>query len=550
MRRLLAAALLAALLPVPAGALLPQNDAGSGRDAPNAADPGFRVAPNRVYDGTIDQTSSDRADWYGFHADAGQPVQARIGDTVGCLSLHDPSGVELASTCTAAPFDGVLDVTAATTGTYFLQYDYIHPHTYRFSIGVGQPAAPPATAPLFGSAGLVPKPAPATQRDRHVVVAVVDTGINPYHEFFRAPALTAHPSGWLPGFPRTARPVHLSLHAADHAAANAADAATWAAVERSAYNTAGTELDEQLYTFPGTRVVAGISFGEYEDTPVPVLAAEMRAVRDDHGHGTHSAGLAAGAGLGRADGNVLVVAVEVGKGTVDDGIRWAARQPWIDAVSVSMGVVANVPVAGVSAITREAAARGKPVFIASGNGVSNTGLAPDRCTTYTSGFTGPPWITRVGAAEAHNGNPTWWHCVPVEAVARTDVASPSYDSLRGATSASGTSAATPNTAGHWAHLMLTARRVGSRATKVRVLEFLLRAAAPVPLQAGTGSPSAYPASLADQGYGLVDGRALEAATRQLVSGAGPAARPETTTWFENDRSIRVALWGPVPDGYQ
>jgi len=562
MRRFVAVALMAALLPVSAArAVLPQDDAGSGGDAPNAIDARVRIEPGHVYDGTLEGIGLDDSDWYAFTARSGQAVAANATGVLGCFYLRDDAGTELAFGC-ATTYLLTADVSAVApyTGTYFLEYSYVQPDSYQFSLGVDAPP-PPLTAGVeaqpLSSGGYVPPVRPATQRDKHVVVAVVDTGVNPYHEFFRAPGLTAHPSTWLPGFPRSAETVRLTLGAPDMATARKADADAWGSLKSSTVDTDG-EFEEHLYTFPGTRVVGAVSFGEYVDnTDVSLTPAERRPVLDDYGHGTHSAGLALGANLPEADGNVLLVMVEVGKGTFDEGIRWAARQPWIDAVSVSLGVVANAPVyvpngvggsrSGTAWFTREGAALGKPWFVAAGNGVSNTGVAPDKCTTYTSEYVGPVWITRVGAASPGDGSPTYWHCVPVEATARTNVASPAYDATRGGTSATGTSAATPNAAGHWAHLMLAARRGGSRVTRLKALEYLLHAAAPPPPKPGASDPSAYPLSLADQGYGLIDARAVDLARTALLASSGPAERPETTEWFAEDRAIRIQLWGAPPE---
>jgi hypothetical protein len=561
-RRFVAIALVAALLPLSgARALLPQDDAGSGGDAPNEAEARVRIEPGHAYSGTLEGTLLDAADYYAFTARAGAAISASASGILGCFYLQDDAGTQLAFGCpTAYALTAEVSAVAPYTGTYFLRYSYVQPDSYEFSLGIDAPAPPLANtveAQPFASGGFVPPVRPATQRDKHVVVAVVDTGINPYHEFFRAPGLTAHPSTWLPGFPRSAETVRLTLDAPDVATAKAADEDTWASLELSKYGEEG-EFDDHLYTFPGTRVVGAVSFGEYVDnTDVSLEPAPLRPVRDDTGHGTHSAGLALGANLPEADGNVLVVMVEVGKGTFDEGIRWAARQPWIDAVSVSLGVVANAPVGAPNGVgnsrnnvawfTREGAALGKPTFVAAGNGVTSTGVAPDKCTTYTSEYVGPIWVTRVGAASSGDGSPTYWHCVPVEATARTNVASPSYDGMRGGTSATGTSAATPNAAGHWAHLMLAARRGGSRATRLKALEYLLHAAAPPPAKPGASDPSAYPLSLADQGYGLIDARAVDLARTALLAASGPAARPETTEWFAEDRAIRIQLWGAPPE---
>ena len=416
-------------------------------------------------------------------------------------------------------------------------------------VGVPATASIPALQNALPARPLAPLPTPtaATQAAPHVVIAVVDTGINPYHEFFRAPALADHPSTWLPGYPAGATSVHLTLGAADLATALAADAAAWNGLQRSAYN-GGRGFAAHLYHFPGTRVVGAITFGEYGDAFTPPGATP---VLDEHGHGTRSAGLALGANLSAPEGNVLVVAIEVAQGQAHHGIRWAAREPWIDAISVSMGALANAPQPasligdrrGMESALGEAARAGKPVLMASGNGVSGTALAPDHCSTYTSAFTGPVAATRIGAADPASGNPTWWHCLPVDAVARTDVAAPRGDALAGAKESTGTSAATPNAAAHLARLLLDARQAGVAVAPADALRHLLNASEPAPLQPGVGrDPGLAATAPLDQGHGLVDEAAADRALARILAGAPPAPRPELEAWAALDAAIRHALW--------
>jgi hypothetical protein len=546
-----------------AGATVPQDDAGSGRDAPDRPSPTFRIRPDTVYSGTVEGTAGgENDDWYAFEAPADTPLEARAAAPIGCISLHDPTGAMLDTACAVGLAElGRAQATSGRAGIYYVRFTYSQPttsqgppQTYRFSVGLREGAPAPTPVPetvvLFPNPPPLPRVAAATQHDKHVVIAVVDTGINLYHDFFRASRLTDHPSRWLPGFPDSARSMRMSLIESNQAKALARDAARWDEVQRSTYDPKTDRYREYLYTFPGTRVVGGISFGEYSEPGAP--PADPRPIHDDHGHGTHSAGLAAGANLPAPDGNVLVVAVEVGQGSFEDGIRWAARQPWIDAISVSLGTRANAPLTlsptgdrtGAEWATLEAHTSGKPVFLASGNGISNAGVAPDRCTTYSSEYTGPAWVTRIGAAEPDSENPTWWHCVPVDAIARTDVPSPSSDDLHKSSIAGGTSAATPNAAGTFAHLLLAARRQRLTANRSAVLDHLLHSAAPPPTSPGASAPSEYPLSLVDQGYGLVDEGTMRDAHERLRSRRGPQPRPETEAWFEQDRALRLALWGP------
>lgn len=535
------------------GALAPQDDAGSGQDAPDEPADDIQITSGEVYQGLLEGTPTDSSDHYAFHAAEGDRIDVRADGALGCYYVKAPDGSELGFSCTVGYTElTALTVTANTTGTHYLEYGYLEAQSYSFGLGVNEPApAPlPTSGVLLGSGGGLPDVTPASETSPHTVVAVVDTGINPYHEFFAAPNLDEDPSTWLDGFPSDAEAVDLSLDEGSYDAALDQDEATLNSLERSTYHADTATFDDHIYTFPGTRIVAGVSFGEYAATggeggDTPIL--------DEDGHGTGSAALAAGASLDEADGDVLVVAVEVGAGDFDAGLYWAAQQPWIDAISVSLGTVANVPypteplgigpdVEGAMRLADEA---GKPVYVASGNGVSSTGLGPDHCTTYTSAYTGPPPVTRIGAAEPESENPSTWHCVPVDAIATTPVPSADHQSIDGVDSHSGTSAATPNAIGHWAELEQRAREQGLDVTRTHVNEQLLHEARPAETDVAVGAePSTEATAPLDQGYGVVNGDALERAWNRLANGQAPAERPTADAFFEQDQRVRELLWGP------
>lgn len=533
-------ALLVLLVVAPAGATpVLDDDAGSGADAPNAAVPSILVEPGVVYAGA--RAPQDPSDHYAFQGTAGAFVDVKYWGSVGQLNVLDANGTPLdartppatAAYALTAEYTGTLPA----TGLYYIRISYPTPDAYRFSFALNGAAPFPGVGPdawgaLGGSQGTLPQPTATTEAGEHVVVAVVDTGINPYHRFLAAPALVDDPATWLPGFPAGTPALHLRLDAPSYEAALAADAAAWQGVQRG-----------RLYTFTGTRVVGAISFSEYGDALTP---AGSTPILDEYGHGSHSAGLAAGANLPAPEGNVLVVMVEVSSGDFARGVAWAAAQPWVDAVSLSAGALANAPVSGsMPDASRAVVASGKPFFVAAGNGFSDTGLVPDHCSTYTSGYTGPAWATRVGAADPENGNPTFWHCVPVEVVAKTNVPSTDMGSLSEASSASGTSAATPNAAGAFANLLLAAKRAGSAADRFDVLQHLYNASAPAAPAVGLNNePSLAPTAFFDQGYGLVDGAALERAKATL--GGMPTPRPELDAWWKADHALRQALWGAGP----
>src|SRR6266576_3048684 len=83
------------------------------------------------------------------------------------------------------------------------------------------------------------------------VVALFDTGINPYHHTFRdtSPRAYRDPSTYLPGYPKDAEALNLSLDEPDYAKAVKKDCEVWKALKPG-----------KLYWIPGTKIVGAISF--------------------------------------------------------------------------------------------------------------------------------------------------------------------------------------------------------------------------------------------------------------------------------------------------
>lgn len=554
-------------LPAPTLFEPPQDDAGSGRDAGEGVADAVPVVPGRLYHGNLttplgrgSSFFGDDADSYLFEAPSSVVLRGAMWtEGAVCMHVYDAADVEVSSTCAALGFPVVLE-TALPAGTYILAAEYFDPAPYRFSFtldGSTPPADPAGIDALASldapvSAPLAP-PTPATQDGDHVVVAIVDTGINPYHDLFAAPALVDHPSLWLPGFPADARTVELTLDEPDLATARAADDAAWRGIERADGASVGG-AGVPLYTFPGTRVVGAVSFGEYVSaadgqlTPPP----GARPVWDDQGHGTHSAGLAAGANISGPDGNVLVVMVEVAGGDFLRGAHWAAQQPWIDVISVSAGSPANHPLDVVERangqldmgqVARQATLAGKTFFTSSGNGIDPLADTPERCVTYTSVAKGSEWLVRVGAAMPETKNPAWWHCVPADVLARTFVPSPDTTSTSGMSEAGGTSASSPNAAGHFAQLVLRLEREGLALPQRETLQHLLNASEhPEPGVEFYAAPSVRPLSPIVEGYGVIDEGAVERAFADILAGAGPRPRPDMDAWLAVDREVRHRLY--------
>jgi hypothetical protein len=239
------------------------------------------------------------------------------------------------------------------------------------------------------------------------VVALIDRGINPYHEAFRddSPLAHVHPSTYIEGFPEDAEALNLTLEADSYAAALEADREVWANVS-----------DGELYWIPGTRIVGAISLEDggsregREETPI----------LDDHGHGTMTASRAAGEGTSLAPG-ARIVAVE---GFGGAQVRWTAEQDWIDVQSNSWidrvpppanQFQSEVPETELESTSEAmAAAADEMVTVAaSGNGLAYTlGLAP---TPTFALATAPDGVILAGAHD--NGYLAPWSGSPPHVVA-------------------------------------------------------------------------------------------------------------------------------------
>ena len=210
---------------------------------------------------------------------------------------------------------------------------------------------------------------------RPIVVALIDSGINVYHEAFR---------GGSPNVPGVqASPVVLSKEG-EHAELVERDAPTWSALEEGI-----------LYAFPGTRVL-GISFGGGNGSPI----------LDTNGHGTATASL-----LAWTAPDVVIVSVQIhgvycidrpGECVVDpsvaDAMQWVSEQPWIDVVSLSLAGLPAKP--RVSPIEPESER-----FIAASRAAADAGMlivngAGNHPVSSTSDyFPGVPWVIAVGGSQ-------------------------------------------------------------------------------------------------------------------------------------------------------
>lgn len=272
----------------------------------------------------------------------------------------------------------------------------------------------------------------------HVVVADIDTGINVYHERFQG----ALPDALVDSFvdAETGQPpvrVRLS-QTGTFAERLAADQAMWDRLERGV-----------LYYFEGTRVL-GISFLSDDADENPVLDFP------DGSHGTATAGA-----VFDANPEAVLVLVE-GVGSAP-GELWAMAQPWIDVSTMSYGPIGSPPTSateetGTHAATRAGWRGGKLPVGAADNTPS---LAPNDQTA------GPPWV--IGVAGDHVETQCRDHVSGTfpDFTANFTQTLPLADSIDERASTSGTSFATPTTAGTLSAIVLELRQTWNHRDGIR-----------------------------------------------------------------------------------
>ncbi len=411
------------------------------------------------------------------------------------------------------------------------------------------------------------------------VIAIVDTGINPYHEEFRDSAFQAHPSTYINDYPSDAQSLPVTLTASQYQKSVAADEELWKDVDGN-----------KLYYIPGTRIVGAISVAERGEYPI------LDDASADGGHGTATASIAAGETIGVCP-TCLIVVVE---GLGEAPLQWAMDQPWIDVVSNSWGVsIDNFCLAGLCessgivpppaslygidhASARRAVEDGKTVLFASGNGWLNAFDVPQ--VSYTNPYTGPDWFVVVGASDSSSDATVVGTGRPVDVVSYgLDWKGASHTSHSAIRSFSGTSSATPVVAGAFGSVLQGARAalndthegphgggviakgeppgdLGSgslladgeltRAESQRIVFLTARTAATVG-SVGPVLPATLPNSAAYflySGYGIVDHATAQTALDVVLGHDSAPQKAAADQWDAVDAQVRIALWGGWDDG--
>ncbi|MDQ3964261.1 MAG: S8/S53 family peptidase [Actinomycetota bacterium] len=316
-------------------------------------------------------------------------------------------------------------------------------------------------------AALTP-PAPAAAKRPAgplVVVAHIDTGVNPYAPAFRdrSPIAYQHPSTYIPGYPKDVTAVKLTLDKPFEDAWKA-DEAKWKSLRRG-----------ELYWFPGTKIIGAISMSAGGEFCPTVKLATVNAftnddtcsehvIFDDHGHGTMTGSRSTGIPDSLAPEARLVTIEGLGAGSV----KWAADQGWIDVQTNSWLSLVPPPIPSGTTEAFAAAAEKMVTIAASGNGAAYlAGFVPT--PTYVLS-TAPPGVILVGGHD--NGLSTIWAGAPPHVVADAympmSAATRSVEPMHPEIMACCTSAAAPYGASGAAVLILEARKIlGDNLTGVR-----------------------------------------------------------------------------------
>lgn len=301
--------------------------------------------------------------------------------------------------------------------------------------------------------------------DDVVVVAVIDSGFNPYHHDFQGAFMPQHrnedpaddlpldqdPSTWVPGFPAPSTfasysRLDLSPSADDPALVpndlHEKDAKQWEKVQQSAPGSI------HMSWVPGTKVIGAVTFG----------------TGDGFASGSHGVGTSS-VSVGNLHGtcpHCLLVFVD---GLGEDANRWVESQDWIDLQTNSWGISTTPSPVGIprdrvyggsdTESQRLAIERGQSIFFSAGNGVDNAFLTTN--PTLFSSQEGPDWIITVGAINPDGSSPGSGKPADIASLGSD------YPSAYGATNVTngggfgGTSNATPVTAGLYAEALYQLR---------------------------------------------------------------------------------------------
>ncbi|HJM13072.1 MAG TPA: S8/S53 family peptidase [Candidatus Thalassarchaeaceae archaeon] len=251
------------------------------------------------------------------------------------------------------------------------------------------------------------------------VVAPIDTGINVYHNHF---VMNESYPQWLLD--------QLGVNLVCEISTNG----TWQErYDADKENCWDIIVAGDIVWFKGTKI---IGTSPDDDTDIPIL--------DDpqDGHGTAVTGAVL-----NANPNAVIFFVE---GFSDAAVLAAANQPLVDIITTSFGPILSVPVPGIEDATKVAVVEKKKI---------HTGAADNSPSPAIQDSTaGPPWSIGISgyAEEDDDQKETMSGSYPDVAADWTQVL-PNHDDIDGYHQTSGTSFATPRTAGLLSEVLETLR---------------------------------------------------------------------------------------------
>ncbi len=241
------------------------------------------------------------------------------------------------------------------------------------------------------------------------IVAPVDTGINVYHDHFRTNE--TYPEWLLEGLGVTMT-CELTFSGTWEERYEADKEVCWDNINST-----------DIVYFPGTKIIGTTPD---DNTDIPIL--------DDpsDGHGTAVTGAVLD-----ANPDAIIFFVE---GFSDAAVLAAANQPLVDIITTSFGPIGSIPVPGIEDATEIAVVQEKKI---------HTGAADNSPSPAVQDSTaGPPWSIGISgyAEEGDDQKETMSGSYPDIAADWTQIL-PNHDDIDGYHETSGTSFATPRTAG-------------------------------------------------------------------------------------------------------
>lgn len=393
---------------------------------------------------------------------------------------------------------------------------------------------------------------------RPVIIAVVDTGVNPYHSHFRnfnsTNARLVINQLVADGVKITTVSVSTGNSAETYSQRLERDRATWNSLAPG-----------NLYFIDGTRflgVTLPSTYAPADPISQSLYPATSTGLLDEEGHGTQVVGT-----LVDAFPEALVLVVKIPSDYYANSaeavpnfaraLRWVADQPWIDIVSFSQGTPGNAPTvwdADLSAAVKSVDRSGKLFFAA----VSNE---PGHATG--SATNGPPSVISVGAAIRNESGDNIGPSKGIDFVSEAVHFLPTAFSTDEYSMASGTSLAAPVVAGTAARILAEMRQNGTWATAgdaARPLRLSLNVTAPYfntsdwePFGAGYSDPSddviwahtapILPTPWVQMGWGYVGPEIVPAAVAYLKGESIPPPKPaEAIQYMETTYALREAYW--------